>query len=68
VAREAGVDVDGLVRLPMLRRNVQMNAGVQVNLSCPECVALERSLSEGMAGELDGFSFADSEMEEDSRR
>jgi hypothetical protein len=71
VAREAGVDVDGLVRLPMLRRDVQRNAGVQANLSCPKCVALERSMLEGMAGDfMTSCSFSDSEMrmEGDSRR
>ena len=63
-AREAGVDVDGLRQLPMLKYDRKQDACVQVSLSCPDCVSLEKSMSEGMVGE--DFSFSDSEMEGDS--
>ena len=44
-AREAGVDVDRLVRLPMVTRDLK-DVSVQVSVPCPDCVALEQSMSE----------------------
>ena len=63
-AREAGVDVDRLVRMPMVSYGMKKDESVQVNLPCPECVSLEKSLSDGMVGE--DFSLSDSGMEGDS--
>ena len=61
-AREAGVDVDRLVKLPMVSNDRKKDESVQANLPCPECVSLEKSLSDDM---LDDFSFSASEMEGD---
>ena len=44
-AREAGVDVDRLVRMPMVSYGMKKDESVQVNLPCPECVSLEESSS-----------------------
>ena len=63
-AREAGVDVDGMMKLPMFSPGLKKDESVQVSLPCPECVSLEKSLSDGMVGK--DFSFSDSEMEGDS--
>ena len=62
-ARESGIDVDGLVKLPMLHVEVKKEESVQVSVPCPECESLEKSMSEGMVGD---FSFSDSETEEGS--
>lgn len=62
-AREARVAANGSMRLPMLRCDLKKDVLVQVSPSCPKCVSLEKSLSEGMVGELKDFSFSDSEME-----
>ena len=62
-AREAGVHVDGLVKLPMLNKAMKKDQSVQVSVPCPECESLEKSMSEGMLGD---FSFSDSETEEGS--
>ena len=63
-AREAGVDVDGLVKLPMVvSHRLKKDESVQVSLPCLECEALEKSISEGMVGDV---SFSESEMEGDS--
>ena len=65
-AREAGVDVDRLVRLPLVTRDLKKDVSVQVSLPCPDCVALEQSMSEDMVGE--DFSFSVSEIEGNSQR
>ena len=39
-AREAGVDVDGLVKLPMMNVEVK-DQSVQVSVPCPDCVIRE---------------------------
>ena len=57
------MDVDGVMKLPMFN-GLKKDESVQVRLPCPECVSLEKSLSDGMVGE--DFSFSDSEMEGDS--
>ena len=64
LAREAGVDVDGIVKLPMVVKNGRRDEGVQVSLPCPDCVLLEKSLEEDMVGE--DFSFADSGVGDDT--
>ena len=38
-AREAGVDVDRLVKMPMI--SMKKDESVQVDLPCPDCVLLE---------------------------
>ena len=35
-AREAGVDVDGLVKLPMLNEGIKSDQSIQVNIPSPE--------------------------------
>ena len=61
-AREAGVDVDGLMKLPMLAHEMKKDVSIQVSVPCPECELMEKSVMEGMGEEV---SFSDSE-EEDS--
>ena len=55
--REAGVDVDGLVRLPMVMSHcLKKDESVQVTLPRPECESLEKLSSENKVG--DDFSFS----------
>ena len=57
--REAGVDVDGLVRLPMvMSHSLKKDESVQVTLPHFECESLEKSSSENKVG--DDFSFSGS--------
>ena len=57
------MDVDGLVKLPMLSVNMKKDQSIQVSLPCPECESLEKSMCEVMVGD---FSFSDSDTEEAS--
>ena len=40
-AREAGVDVDRLMKMPMVSHDMKKDESIQVSLSCPECVVGE---------------------------
>ena len=62
-AREAGVDVDSIVKLPMLDLCERKDAETQVDMPCLKCVTLEKSLEEGMGEEE--FNLPDSEIGED---
>ena len=61
-AREA-IDVDRIVRMPMISHVMKKDESVQVSLPCPECVLLEKSLSDGVVDE--NFSLSDSGMKGD---
>ena len=50
-AREAGMDVDRIVRMLMISHVMMKDESIQVSLPCPECVLLKKSLSDGMTDE-----------------
>ena len=51
-AREAGLDVDRLFKLPMVSCDMKKDESAQVNLPCPECVSLEKIFGRGYGRRL----------------